>query len=492
MSDLSSNSSSSSNHDDNDVDNKINNDDDDGASFSNRMKNLKLNPDVLKARSNQVEDPEKIKERERELLRDHVNPGKVSIEREGDPDSLVHYDMGQAIAWDGVEKSGVKEKFLTDKEISKVLHEESIEPEDNNDEAIAAALQSKKEINLDTTQDEAIAIQLQYDAINNSRNDTSESKPTAPSMTPTIEHPLSDELNSIENEKPIKITDVGTINPELIGKLVDSNENDDNDVIVDTNNEQTLTSKEGIVLLRTLEEGGLIATDVRRYHTKKIIDGDEGTMALIDAFKNDPNILAEELQAYADVPNVENNLNKSKSRNKSNRKNDDRVAKLMSASKSKKSDKSQSTQTATTSSMLKKKSRHSKQQAEKKRIIIEQQKALANYEKNKQQSMLSSPKLVSHNIDGDVELTTFKNDAIKEKSSSRRRHTSSGHSRQLGDVHKRSSSRSKGKKKKPRKPTDPALQEFRAAFSFAAPVSGSSVPRNAGWEKRVARVRDGL
>ena len=45
--------------------------------------------------------------------------------------------MGQAIAWDGVEKSGVKEKFLTDKEISKVLHEESIEPEDNNDEAIA-------------------------------------------------------------------------------------------------------------------------------------------------------------------------------------------------------------------------------------------------------------------------------------------------------------------------------------------------------------------
>ena len=64
--------------------------------------------------------------------------------------------------------------------------------------------------------------------------------------------------------------------------------------------------------------------------------------------------------------------------------------------------------------------------------------------------MLSSPKLVSHNIDGDVELTTFKDDAIKEKSSSRRRHTSSGHSRQLGDVHKRSSSRSKGKKKKPR------------------------------------------
>lgn len=73
-----------------------------------------------------------------------------------------------------------------------------------------------------------------------------------------------------------------------------------------------------------------------------------------------------------------------------------------------------------------------------------------DYEKNKQQSMLSSPKLVSHNVDGDVELTTFKNDAIKEKSSSRRRHTSSGHSRQLGDVHKRSSSRSKGKKKKPR------------------------------------------
>lgn len=60
---MSDSSSSSSNHDDNDVDNKINNDDDDGASFSNRMKNLKLNPDVLKARSNQVEDPEKIKER---------------------------------------------------------------------------------------------------------------------------------------------------------------------------------------------------------------------------------------------------------------------------------------------------------------------------------------------------------------------------------------------------------------------------------------------
>jgi hypothetical protein len=56
----------------------------------------------------------------------------------GDPDSLVHYDMGQALAWDGVEKSGVKDKFLTDKAISAALHEDDgVVVNEEDDKAIA-------------------------------------------------------------------------------------------------------------------------------------------------------------------------------------------------------------------------------------------------------------------------------------------------------------------------------------------------------------------
>jgi len=44
--------------------------------------------------------------------------GKVSIERDGDPTSLVHMATGQAVIEDAVRKSGVLEAFFTDKAIA--------------------------------------------------------------------------------------------------------------------------------------------------------------------------------------------------------------------------------------------------------------------------------------------------------------------------------------------------------------------------------------
>ena len=49
---------------------------------------------------------------------EQMEDGKLSIEREGDRNSLVHFATGQAVIEDVVERSGVKQAFLTDKAIA--------------------------------------------------------------------------------------------------------------------------------------------------------------------------------------------------------------------------------------------------------------------------------------------------------------------------------------------------------------------------------------
>jgi hypothetical protein len=113
----------------------------------------------------------------------------------------------------------------------------------------------------------------------------------------------------------------------------------------------------------------------------------------------------------------------------------------------------------------------------------------------------------NNNIGGDVELTTFKvsssspNDKRRRKRSTPalRTSTSSSHASKSGRKKKSSSSRWEKTEKTAKilmfdnsmhRKNKAVLQDFKAAFNFAAPVSGGAVPRNAQWEKRVARVRD--
>lgn len=145
--------------------------------------------------------------------------GKVSIERDGDPTSLVHMATGQAVIEAAVQKSGVREQFFDDRAI--------------------AALETENEQQRQLALDSAIAMSLaaEDDARRHHRR----------------------------RRKPQK---------------------------------RELSKSDALLLLKSLEDCALIAPALRQTVSKRLVNADDGVLALLNAFHADPLTLASELVAH--------------------------------------------------------------------------------------------------------------------------------------------------------------------------------------------------
>jgi hypothetical protein len=254
------------------IDNNNDNDDadDDGETVSNRRRALASRVDSLSARSS----PASASHSPYAAHVESMATGKVSIEREGDPASLVHFATGQAVIEQQLDDSGVRDAFFTDRHIALIEQSNEHELLLDADRAIAVALLGRNRVRRGGKHhrlDDRDELEL-VDAI-------------------------GDEDNGEQAEMvPLQSAAAAPAPPSTTISAAPA-----------ISAAAPLTKLDAMQLLKTMQACDLITPQCRQFYTRKLVNttvvGEaDGALALMAAFGDNLAELATELHTYADLP----------------------------------------------------------------------------------------------------------------------------------------------------------------------------------------------
>jgi hypothetical protein len=249
--------------DDDDLD-----DDDDGVVVANRRRQLSSQIDTLTARQHQPQ-PTTDQSPAYSSELESMQSGKVSIEREGDTTSLVHFATGQAVIEAQVDSSGVREAFFTDRSIAMIEQDKEHELQLDADRAIAVALLGRNSQRRRRNRDSV-------------HHDDSDDDPDVPRADAELVPLQSSPPRSAIASSPV----VASVAAPVAAPL---------------------TKLDAMQLLKTMQACDLITPQCRQFYTRKLVNTtvageSDGALALMAAFGDNLAELAAELHTYADLP----------------------------------------------------------------------------------------------------------------------------------------------------------------------------------------------